>query len=405
MSHHDHDDLWSRHAAVERVHAARAELLEGRATESVSLSSIAGRTLAEPIVAETDQPPHSHATMDGFAFDASEEYPFELVEREIFPEDDPGTLEAGQAVRIATGAPLPTGANAVLKREEAVVDDGHLEGVDIEPGTYTYERGSNLRAGETLFAAGERISPKDALLLADLGYEEVEVHKRFNVGLLATGTEIHEGRTRDLDSPMLAGLVQSWGHESTYEGTVPDDYEKVRDRIDKLGSDHDVVMTTGGTSVGDKDHVIAALEELGEIRFHRVAVRPGKPIALARLPNHDAVALAIPGKPIGAHTITLLVGRPLFTGEATHATIAADLARNVGIGPPEFEYAVPVLLDDGKAMPLGHVDSPLAVYDDTFDPSVLSSSSRASRADGFFVTETDRAAGEAVDVVPYPVLE
>lgn len=402
---HDHDDMLERPVAVERVLAVRQELLDGRATEAVPVEQINGRTLAEPIVADRDQPPHSHATMDGFAFDATDEYPLSLVDREVFPEDDPGKIGDGEAVRIATGAPLPQGANAVLKREESVVENGHLDGADIEPGTYTYEQGSNLRAGETLFQAGERLSPKDAILLGDLGYDSVTAHERFSVGLLATGTEIHEGRHADLDSPMLAGLVDSWGHDPTYEGTVPDDFDRVRDRIDALADAHDVVVTTGGTSVGHKDHVITALSELGDLRFHRVAIRPGKPIAVAWLPDHDAAAVAIPGKPIGAHTIAILVARPLFAGERRLATVDATLARDVDIGPAGFEYAVPVTVEDGNAMPLGHEDSALSVYANTFDPSVLSSSTRASRADGFVIIESDRTAGETVAVVPYPVLE
>jgi molybdopterin molybdotransferase len=186
---------------------------------------------------------------------------------------------------------------------------------------------------------------------------------------------------------------------------VPDDFDRVRDRIDELADAHDVVVTTGGTSVGHKDHVITALAALGDVRFHRVAIRPGKPIAVAWLPDHDAAAVAIPGKPIGAHTIAILVARPLFAGPIRLATVDATLARDVGIGPAGFEYAVPVTVEDGEAMPLGHEDSALAVYSDTFDPSVLSSSTRTSRADGFFLTERDRDAGETVDVVPFPVLE
>jgi molybdopterin molybdotransferase len=402
---HDHDDMLDRPAAVSRVLDVRRELLDGRAAESVSLDRIGGRTLAEAVVADRDQPPHSYATMDGFAFDATDDYPLTLVDREVFPEDDPESIGDGEAVRIATGAPLPEGANAVLKREESVVENGHLEGTDLDPGTYAYEQGSNLRAGETLFEAGERLSPKDAILLGDLGHDAVSAYERFSVGLLATGTEIHEGRHTDLDSPMLAGLVDSWGHDPTYEGTVPDDFDRVRDRIDDLATVHDVVVTTGGTSVGHKDHVITALSDLGDVRFHRVAIRPGKPIAVAWLPDHDAAAVAIPGKPIGAHTIAILVARPLFAGETHLATVDATLARDVGIGPAGFEYAVPVTVEDGEAMPLGHADSALSVYADTFDPSVLSSSTRASRADGFFLTEADREAGETVEVAPYPVLE
>ncbi|WP_332900162.1 molybdopterin molybdotransferase MoeA [Haladaptatus sp. CMSO5] len=402
MTHHD---MWRRDDAAKTVGSLRRDMLSSRETERVPLAEIGGRTLASDLVADADRPPLSRATMDGFAFDATDAYPLRLREGGIFPEDSPPTLESGEAMRISTGAPLPDGANAVLKVEEATVEDGLLSGTEISPGTYTYARGSNVRAGEVLFQAGERLSPKDALLLRDLGHESVTVHTRFSVGILATGTEFHEGRQPDLDSPMLAGLVRSWGHDPVYEGSVPDDYDTVTERIAALAADHDVVVTTGGTSVGKKDHVINALTELGEVLFHRVAIRPGKPIAVARLDDYDAVALAIPGKPVGAHTITSLVARPLFVGETTLPTVSARLARDIGLGAPGFEYVVPVTLEDGEAMPLGHVDSSLAVYDEVYNPSVLSSSTRASRADGFFITEEAVSSGETVNVVPYTAVE
>ncbi|MFC6888144.1 molybdopterin molybdotransferase MoeA [Halorubrum trueperi] len=397
--------MLSWEAGAERVRALRAERLDRWETVTVGLDRIAGRTLAKPIDAPTDLPAESHATMDGYAFDASEGYPYELVDREVFPESDPGSLSAGTAVRIFTGAPLPSGADAVLKQEEATVESGTLTGPPLESGTYVYERGSNVAAGERLFAAGERLGPKDALLLGDLGVDAVPVVERLSVGLLATGTEIHEGRHADLDSPMLAGLVRAWGHEATFEGTVPDDYERVRDRIAALADARDVVMTTGGTSVGDKDYVVRALRELGTVQFHRVALRPGKPIAVATLDDRDAVVFAVPGKPVGAHAVTSLVARPFFTGSASLSTVDAELASDVGIAAPGFTYAVPVTLTDGEAVPLGHVDSPLAVYEETFDPSVLSSSTRATRADGFVLTASTLSTGDAVGVVPYPVVE
>jgi molybdopterin molybdotransferase len=401
---HGGADLIELNAAVDRVRTLRSAWLPSLGTERVPLADLAGRTLAEPIRAPVDVPARSHATMDGFAFDATDDYPLEVVDA-VYPEDEPPPLEAGTAVRIATGAPVPEAANAVLKREEATVEDGQLTGPALEAGTYVYERGSNVGEGEQLFDAGERLGAKDALLLGDLGIDEVAVRDRASVGLLATGTEIHEGHHRDLDSPMLAGLVRSWGHDATYEGSVPDENERVESRIDELARDHDVVVTTGGTSVGDKDYVVRALDSLGEVLFHRVRLRPGKPIAVARLPDHDAVAFAIPGKPVGAYLVTALVARPFFTADSDLPTLPVRLARDVGIGTPGFTYAVPVTLADGTAMPLGHADSALPVYEGTFDPSVLSSSTRASRADGFVLTREGLAADETVDVVPWTALE
>ena len=398
-----HDTMITRPDAVERMLSLHRGLVDGP-TDAVSLSEITGRMLADEIVATADSPPNSHATMDGFAFDATDEYPLELA-GEVYPEDDPPEIAAGQAVAIATGAPLPARANAVLKREEATVNDGQLSGTSIAPGTYVYERGSNITAGESLFSPGERLGPQDAILLRDLGYETVTVRSRLSVGLLATGTEIHEGRSADLDTPMLSGLVQAWGHHPTEAGTVPDAYEQVRDRIAELAAEHDVVITTGGTSVGHKDYVVRALADLGSVHFHGVRIRPGKPIAVATLEDHNATAIAIPGKPVGAYTIAVAVVRPFFTGREEIGTVEAVLQRDIGIPREGFEYWIPVDLSRGangtQAMPLGHIDSPLGVYDDTFDPSVLSSSTRASRAAGMLITEEAVAAGDVVQVAPH----
>jgi molybdopterin molybdotransferase len=395
--------------AVAHVRDLRAAALAEGPVETVEGSAVAGRVLAEPVVADDDTPPQDVATMDGFAFDATDAYPLDVQATEVYPEDDPPTLADGAAVRIATGAALPPEANAVLTIEEATVEDGELRGPPIGPGTYTYRQGSNVAAGEQLFAAGERLSPKDAVLLGDLGVETVPVRERFSVAVLATGTEIHEGRQQDLDSAMLAGLVRSWGGQPTYEGSVPDDYDRVEARVRTLAGAYDVVVTTGGTSVGRKDHVVRALDAVGDVLFHRVRIRPGKPIAAARLADRDAVAFAIPGKPVGAHTVATLVMRPFFVGDAPLPTVEATFPVDLALGPDGFEYAVPVTLADDDAShvadPLGHVDSPLQVYEDTYDPSVLSSSSRATRADGVVLTREPLESGETVDVVPYPVLE
>lgn len=402
---HGHDEMRSWREGAETVLDLRERTVGRRATKSVELAESAGRTLAEPIAAPEAIPAASKATMDGYAFDATGEYPYELLDEETYPEDEPPELEPGQAVRIFTGAPVPESANAVLKQEEARVSDGQLDGSAISPGTYVYERGSNVAEDEQLFDEGERLGAKDAILLGDLGLRSVPVREPARVGLLATGTEIHEGRHRDLDSPMLAGLVRSWGHDPTYEGSVPDEYDRVRDRISELAGEYDVVMTTGGTSVGEKDYVIRALQELGDVLFHRVALRPGKPIAVAELDEHDAVVFAIPGKPVGAHLVTSLVARPYFTGSTALPTEPATFTRDVDIAVEGFDYGIPVTVEDGEAMPLGHVDSPLPVYEETFDPSVLSSSTRATRADGFVLTREALDAGETVEVVPYPVVE
>lgn len=409
--------LSSRDDAVEHVLSLRADVVEARAVEAVGADAVAGRTLADPVVASADVPPHDYATMDGFAFAAADDYPLTVVSDEVTPDDDPPELGGGEAVRVATGAPLPERANVVVKREDVTVDDDSLRGPDLAPGTHVYRRGSTVTAGETVFAAGERLSPKAAVLLDDLAVESVRVRERGSVGVVATGTEIHEGSQPDRDSNMLLGLARSWGHDATHAGTAPDDPDAVRELLATTAESHDVVVSTGGTSVGHGDHVVDALADLGELVVHGVALRPGKPVTVASLPAQDAVAVALPGKPVAAHTAACLVARPLFTGSAALPTVSAtaavrlDVPETDAIGGETVEYAIPVTLDGGgpastpEATPLGHPDSGLAVYDRTFDPSVLASSTRATRADGLVLRRTGFEADEALAVVPYEALE
>lgn len=399
----EYDEMLWRENAVNRVLSLRAAVLSDQPTETVGLDAVAGRVTAESITANRDVPDSDYATMDGYALDAADGYPLTVVSDETFPEDEGAALDVGETVRIATGAPLPERANAVLKREEASVEDGELTGPALEPGTDVYERGSNVARGEELFTTGELLSPKDSILLGDLHHEDVRVRERFSTAVLATGTEIHEGERQDLDSNMLTGLVRAWGHEATDEGSVPDESDRVRDRLAGLVAEYDVVLTSGGTSVGKKDYVVRALADLGEVLFHQVRVRPGKPVAVAQ--SDEGVFFAIPGKPVGAHTVASTVARPFFTGSGLLPTEAATVTADVELGPEGFEYAIPVVRDGRKAVPLGHISSELPVYETTFDPSVLSSSTRVTRADGLVLTRSALSAGETVSVVPYPVLE
>ena len=394
----------TRSQASLKIATLRDQLLSDRPIESVAVDAIGGRVLAESIISGVDLPSKNHATMDGYAINSSDKYPLELVDV-VFPEDTPKSISAGQAVRIATGAVLPEGADSVLKREDARVEDKELFGEEISSGTYVYTKGSNVAVGEELFERGTILAPKDAILLLDLGYKNVKVCSPFSVGVLATGTEIYEGKHEDLDSAMLCGLVASWGGNPTYEGSVPDQYEIVEKRIGELSKKYDVVITTGGTSVGKKDYVVKAISNLGEIHFQGVLVRPGKPITMASIGS--SIVFAVPGKPIGAYIVSILFLRPFFVGLERLPTIDMKLSRGVKVSREGFEYIVPVVFEKegSEAMPLGHVDSPLQIFDGVFNSSVLSSSTRAVQADGFFIMVDDVEKGSIVKVVPYTAIK
>jgi molybdopterin molybdotransferase len=390
----------SRSDAVGRL----LDLRDATATppsERVDLVRAAGGVLAEPVDAPADVPRYDRATMDGYAFAADEAFPLRVVD-EVFPEDEPPEIGPGAAVAVATGAALPPAADAVLMREAATVEDGRLSGRPLDPGTNVYPAGATAGAGERLFDAGRTLAPRHAALLRDVGVGTVAVHRPATVAVVATGTEIHEGRQPDRDSETLCNLLRRWGHDPVLEEPVPDEAAVVRETIETAADEYDAVVTTGGTSVGSADHVVSVLGE-HDVRFRGVALRPGRPVTVAAVDGTPVCAL--PGKPVAAHTAATLVCRPLFTGENRLPTVDAETAVGLAVPEDDVEFAVPVTLDDEGATPLGHADSTFPLYGERFAPGRVSSSTRITLADGVVLTERGFDAGERVAVVPYEVVE
>lgn len=393
-------DMLDLASARERCRELGASFRDALPTSTVTRQQAVeeGRWLAADVAPTFDSPDRDYATMDGYAFDATDDYPLTLVE-EVLAGDDPGSIDAGEAVRIATGAPLPEGANAVLKvelAEETEESGGDLRGEAIDPGTYTYRRGSNFAAGETLLAAGTRLRARHAAILRDASIDDVETVVPPRAGILATGEEIASGEIEDLDSEVFAGYLAEWGLDSEQLGAVTDDPDLVRATLADACDRFDVVFTSGGTSVGKADHVVSALHDLGEVHFHAVRIRPGKPIAVATV--EGSVVFAIPGKPIGALVAVETVVRPFFD-PTPRPTVACEFGADLAIPREGFSYVVPVRLSDGVAWPLGREGGEgAAIYGETFNPSVLSSASRAATMDGYVVTDRGMERGESVDV-------
>ncbi len=424
-------DLPSRAEAVETILTLRRRQLEATPTEAVDATAIAGRVLADAIDAPRDDPPVSRSTMDGYAVASDDPSPRAVQREEVYPEDEQPPMAPGEAVPVATGGAIPDRADAVLKREDVTVTDGQLQAPPVEAGQNVYARGSNFAAGERLFERGERLSPKDAVLLDDLGAGEVLVRDRWSVGVLATGTEIHEGSMPDRDSHMLGGLATSWGHDVSYEGTVPDDPERLSDRLAGLARRHDVILTSGGTSVGSRDHVTDAFDAHGDALVTGCAISPGSSTTVGKLSR--AAAVAVPGRPVAAHAAALLFVRPLLTGLTSYPTLRATAAHDIELGPDgeclvplAFETRIEPTVATDRGVPAGdgavagrwnrtsadplirtvrQIDADPDTESATFRPSVLSSMTRATRADGFVLTEDPIAAGETIDVVTYVGVE
>jgi molybdenum cofactor synthesis domain-containing protein len=276
-----------------RVVVERAEPL---AAERVALDEALGRVLAEDVFADTDLPPFDRAQMDGYAVRSADlrETPARLrvVGEAAAGSGWRGTLQAGEAVRIMTGAPLPSGADSVQQVELTREEEGFVF-VEraTEPGQFYVPRASEIREGERVLEAGEEVNAARMAVLASFGHAEVPVRRRPRVAVLATGTELVRvgerpgaDQIRDSNSYSLAAYARLAGAVVERLPFAGDDPELLRSEIERAAVRSDVLVLSGGVSMGRYDFTKAALRALGaELFFERVSLRPGKPTVFARL--------------------------------------------------------------------------------------------------------------------------
>ncbi len=319
------------------VEEAQAQVLKGATPlgiESVDLMEGVGRVLAEPLVAPHDLPPFDNAAMDGYALRAEETLaatPDAPVHLRLVGESMAGKgytcpLHPGEAVVISTGAPVPAHANAVLPLEQAEVQNGHLLIREpVKPGAHIRPKGLDVQAGTTLLIAGTRLQLPHIGLLAALGLTPLKVYRRPRVALLTTGSELlpydaplQPDAIRDSNRVMLCQWLKAWGVPYAFAGVVPDELSAIIARLEQTLSEAEVTILTGGVSVGARDLVKPALQQLGaRIVFWRVNMKPGKPILFAR---HGKQAIfGLPGNPLAIVVGCLLFVRPYLSaleGEA-----------------------------------------------------------------------------------------
>lgn len=316
--------------------------------ERLELANALGRHLAEAIIADTDLPPFDRSQMDGYAV-RSLDTSTAPVKLKIAGESAAGRgwhneLKAGEAVRIMTGAPVPTGADSVQQVELTRELDGG-DGVEIrEPvalGRSIVKRGSEIKQGETVLRAGERINAAAVAVLASFGYANVQVGKRPRVAILATGSELvsidqtpGNDQIRDSNNYSIGAYASLAGATIEPLPLAGDDIAQLKQQIAVAAERSDIVVTSGGVSVGRYDFTKTVLKELGaEIFFERVALRPGKPTVFARLPNGTLV-FALPGNPVSVSVTFNLFARVAILAmqgatETELETGAAILSRSV----------------------------------------------------------------------------
>ncbi|MEP7308874.1 MAG: gephyrin-like molybdotransferase Glp [Acidobacteriota bacterium] len=416
MNDHDKravDDVRMRGFAHRHTVAAALAWLDAQlqppGTEMVHLRMAGGRVLTAPIVSQVDVPGFDRATMDGYAVlaDSTEgatsynRLPLIVIGDSLPGHPFDGSVGVGQGVRIMTGAPLPRGCDAVLPAEwidDAADAPGRVSALAaVSPGKNVGRTGEDIVRGSTLFQAGRVLRPQDLGVLSSIGVAEVEVFTRPRVRLVVTGNELlpsgsqpHGYQIADANGPMVAALVERDGGLVDFPGLVPDRHDAI---ADALLADAEVIIVSGGSSVGIEDLAPTILAQLGNLAIHGIAMRPSSPTGMGR---------------IGARLVFLLPGNPVscfcaydfFAGRAIRALggrskawpyrpLRARLARKISSPIGRLDYARVQLVD-------GMVE-PLAVG----GASMLSST---TRADGFVIVPDDSegfAPGAEVEVWLY----
>lgn len=292
-------------------------------TERVALADAVGRILARSIVAAISVPAHDNSAVDGYAvhfddLDPAAETRLPVVGRAAAGHPLERQVARGEAARVLTGALMPEGPDTVLMQEDCAVDG---ESVILRPGI---KRGANRRcagedvvAGQEVLGTGHRLRPLDMALAAAVGAVAVEVYRPLKVAVLSTGDEIAEpgtpllpGGIYDSNRIMVRALVERLGFQAIDLGIAPDRLDVITQRLQQAAQGHDAVISTGGVSTGDEDHVKAALTTLGRLHFWRLAIKPGRPIAVGQI---GAVPfLGLPGNPVAAMLTFLFFARDLL---------------------------------------------------------------------------------------------
>jgi molybdopterin molybdotransferase len=379
--------------------------------ETIPLQAACGRVLAASIVSDVDVPGFDRATMDGYAVvaDSTEgasaysRLPLTVIGDAMPGRGFEGSVSPGEAVRVMTGAPMPRGADAVLPAEwiETEDSDGGWVRVGalaaVSPEKNVGRRGEDIVRGTTVLEAGRILRPQDLGVLSSIGRAEVPVVRRPRVRLVVTGNELlpsgcrpHGFRIADANGPMLAALIERDGGVVDFPGLVPDDRDAI---LDALHTEAEIVIVSGGSSVGVEDLAPTLVAEYGELAVHGIAMRPSSPTGLGRIDSR--VVILLPGNPVsclcgydffGGRAVRTLGGR---TKDWPYRSIRAKLTRKINSQIGRLDYAR-VRVENGTVEPLAIGGA-----------SMLSST---TRADGFVIIDEDSegfATGSEVQVWLY----
>ena len=405
MNHCDTSPLLPYDEALEQL--TRGIEPAGRVIDKPLMQAL-GAVLAQSIDAEIDVPGCAMSAMDGYAVstaDLAASGPTSLPLSQRIPAGEAGEpLVPGTAARIFTGAPVPDGADAVIMQEQVEADD-HQISFDVCPaaGSNIRPAGNDIQRGTTILNAGCRLRAQDIGLAASVGMQTLPVYAPIRVGMLLTGDELVEpgevlgaGKIYDSNRYTLHGLLESMGCEIVDLGLVDDTLAATREAMSRAATQADLVVTTGGVSVGEEDHVRIAIEQLGELRLWRLAIKPGKPLAYGQI--NDTAFLGLPGNPVSVFATFCLFVCPLIQllqGRSWHKPLVLPLTADFDWPKPdsrrEFLRARLALDAGGQTV--------VQVYPNQ-DSGVLTST---VWADGFVEIAENQTvkAGERVNYLPF----
>lgn len=380
--------------------------------EQVPLGRARNRVLADGLVAPTDLPRFDNAAMDGFAVrwaDLGAAGPRLLhVGQAAAGHPFAGTVRTAQTVRVLTGGEMPQGADTVVVQEHCLAKGDWVEVVENpRQGANVRRRGEDLRAGTVVLAAGRRLRAPDIALAAALGFCSLPVYRRLRVALLSTGDEVREpgsplcaGEIWDANRWLLASLLEALGCRVSDLGIRPDDADAIESALAAAAQDHDLIVTSGGMSVGSEDHLAEVIRRHGSLETQTLAIKPGKPVGLGDI--DDCPILALPGNPVAAAVAFVAFGRSLVLrlAGATHedpVSFRLPSGFSYAKKPGRRDYLVGTHTRDGGGVGwlVPHAKQGSAML------------SAMARAGGFIVIDEGVEKvkpGDLVDFIPYDVL-
>jgi molybdopterin molybdotransferase len=305
---------------VDEARAICQQTLPPLRTERLPIEACTGRVLSKDVASKVNDPPFDNSAMDGFAcrFDETATYPCTLTVvglQAASGENEPIEVGPGEAVRIMTGAPMPPGADAVLPIERCDVNEGNVVLLEPPKPHFIRKLGENLRQGTVALSKGQRLTPARIGLCATMGYASVPVFERLNIAIVSTGDELKSpgeplahGEIYESNSYGLAGLVEWAGHTPVRFSAVADSLGALRQALNEAATTCDLILTSGGVSMGEFDYVRRIMEEEGDVHFWRMKIRPGSP-PLFGLWN-DTPLFGLPGNPVSSHVVFRMLVAP-----------------------------------------------------------------------------------------------